>query len=227
MDDRRSRGAHRRGDPDQAANGRDRHRRLVEVKGTEEASGTVLATTIEVKQGVLTPPPVGGDAGDFTGAIQSLPTGSLLGQWSIAGRAVQVVSTTRLDQERGGFAVGVTVEVHGTVSPGGIVTASVIEVKAGGTSVPPVAGNALEVMGTIEALAAIRTARFLACRRPQRDRECRHGAEQRTRRVRRRRDGSRVQMAKPPDARRRRASRRRPATGDAIAGNGSRGPRAS
>ena len=128
---------------------------LVEVKGSEDAGGNVLATSIEVTQGVGTPPPPGpGMSGEFTGAIQAMPGGSLLGQWTIAARIVQVVSTTILDQELGGFAVGATVEVHGTVGDGGIVTASRIEVKAGGTPTPVPGGSSLEVMGPIEALPA-------------------------------------------------------------------------
>jgi len=126
---------------------------LVEVKGVAEANGVTLATTIEVKQAAAAPPG-GASAGDFTGAIQTLPAGSLVGTWTIAGRAVQVLSTTVLKQELGGFAVGATVEVHGTVGTGGVVTASVIEVKSGGGANPLPVGNSLEVTGAIEALPA-------------------------------------------------------------------------
>ena len=118
---------------------------LVEVKGSEEACGNVLASSIEVKQGVgTTPPPGPGISGEFTGAIQAMPGSSLLGQWTIAARTVQVISTTILDQELGGFAVGATVEVHGTVYAGGVLTASRIEVKAGGTMTPVPGESTLE-----------------------------------------------------------------------------------
>ena len=128
---------------------------LVEVKGSEEAGGNVLASSIEVKQGVGTPPPPGpGISGEFTGAIQAMPGSSLLGQWTIAARTVQVISTTILDQELGGFAVGATVEVHGTVDAGGVLTAGRIEVKAGGTMTPVPGESTLEVMGPIDALPA-------------------------------------------------------------------------
>ena len=127
---------------------------LVEVKGSEDAGGNVLATIIEVKQGVGTPPPGPGLTGEFTGAVQAMPAGSLLGLWTIAGRSVQVVSTTILNQELGGFAIGATVEVHGTVAAGGAVTASRMEVKAGGAPGPVPGGSPLEVMGPIETLPA-------------------------------------------------------------------------
>jgi hypothetical protein len=126
---------------------------VVELKGVDEGGGVTLATTIEVKQGVSSPPP-GTPSGEFTGSIQSMPTGTLLGLWTIAGRSVQVLTTTVLKQELGGFAVGATVEVHGTVAADGMVAASVIEVKSGGAPAPVPSGGALEVTGVVEALPA-------------------------------------------------------------------------
>lgn len=126
---------------------------VVELKGVDEGGGVTLATTIEVKQGVSSPPP-GTPSGDFTGAIQSMPAGTLLGTWTIAGRTVVVLTTTVLKQELGGFAIGAIVEVHGTAGSDGTVTASVIEVKSGGAPGPLPPNNALEVMGVVEALPA-------------------------------------------------------------------------
>ena len=130
----------------------------VEVKGADAGGGVVLATTIEVKQGVPgSLPPIGGGngLGEFTGAIESMPAAGLLGTWRIAGRTVIAVSATRLQQELGGFRVGAIVEVHGLVGASGSVTASKIEVKGGGgTPVPPGAGADLEIVGTIDALPA-------------------------------------------------------------------------
>ncbi len=126
---------------------------VVEVKGVDEGGGVTLATTIEVRQGVATPPP-NLPSGDFTGVVQAMPAGTLQGTWTIAGRTVLVLTTTVLKQEIGGFAVGATVEVHGTVGADGTVTASSLEVKAGGTPAPVPNNNALEVTGPIEALPA-------------------------------------------------------------------------
>jgi len=126
---------------------------VVELKGVDEGGGVTLATTIEVKQGISLPPP-GAASGSFTGAIQSMPAGTLIGTWTIAGRTVQVLATTVLKQELGGFAVGATVEVHGTVGSDGMVAASVIEVKSGGAPAPVPPNGALEVMGVVEALPA-------------------------------------------------------------------------
>ena len=126
---------------------------VVELKGVDEGNGVTLATTIEVKQGVSQPPP-GASSGSFTGPVESMPAGTLIGTWTIAGRTVQVLTTTVLKQELGGFAVGATVEVHGTVGSDGTVVASVIEVKSGGAPAPVPPASALEVMGVVESLPA-------------------------------------------------------------------------
>src|SRR5438034_10288042 len=79
---------------------------VVEVQGTAQADGSILAEEIDVKISVGGPPPPPGggeDEGEFTGAIESLPANGLLGTWQVAGRTVQVVSTTSLEQENGGF----------------------------------------------------------------------------------------------------------------------------
>ena len=130
----------------------------VKVEGTTLMDGSVHASQIEVETGVGGPPPGGGGEGDdngeteFTGAIQSLPASGLIGIWMIAGKQVQVVSTTRLEQENGGFAIGTIVEVEGLVDATGVIVASKIEVKSGGTPAPQPEPNELEITGTIESL---------------------------------------------------------------------------
>ena len=133
---------------------------VVSVEGTVQSDGSVLAQQIEVMMGVGgTPPPPGGpppgdDEGDFTGAIQSLPPSGLLGTWVVAGRTVQVVSTTSLEQENGGFAVGAIVEVEGLPDANGVIVASEMELKSGGTATPQPEPEDLEIVGTIDALPA-------------------------------------------------------------------------
>jgi Domain of unknown function (DUF5666) len=129
---------------------------VVEVKGTTQSDGSVLASKIEVKSGVGGPgmPPPGDEGGDFTGAIQSLPAGGLLGTWVVAGKSVQVVSTTRLEQEDGGFAIGTIVEVEGLADATGAIVASKIEVKSDGAPGPQSTPDDLEIIGTVDALPA-------------------------------------------------------------------------
>jgi len=128
---------------------------VVTVEGTLQGDGSVLAQQIEVNVGVGTPPPPpGDDEGDFTGAIQSLPSSGLLGTWQVAGRTVQVVSTTTLEQENGGFAVGAIVEVEGLPDANGIIVASKIELQSGGTPAPQPEPQDVEIVGTIDALPA-------------------------------------------------------------------------
>jgi len=129
---------------------------VVTVEGTLQSDGSVLAEQIEVKVGVGAPPPPGGgeDEGEFTGAIQSLPASGLLGTWQVAGRAVQVVSTTTLEQENGGFAVGAIVEVEGLPDANGVIVASKIELISGGAPAPQPEPEDVEIVGTIDALPA-------------------------------------------------------------------------
>ncbi len=141
----------------------------VEVKGTKQANGPVLAIRIEVQTGVGSGPGSGSsgddevgsesedetdDDGEVQGTIVSLPADGLLGTWNVAGRPVIVVSTTRLDQEHGALVVGAIVEVNGLPDTSGAIVASKIEVKSGttGGSVP-VPGK-VELVGLIEALPA-------------------------------------------------------------------------
>jgi hypothetical protein len=132
---------------------------VVEIKATTQSDGSLLADEIEVKVGVGAPPPPGpgmpppgDDEGDFTGAIQSLPPSGLLGTWVVAGTTVQVVSTTDLEQEDGGFALGAIVEVEGLPDATGVIVASKIELKSGGTPAPQPLPDDLEIVGTIGAL---------------------------------------------------------------------------
>lgn len=128
----------------------------VQVKGTDQPDGSVLATIMEVKQGVPTGGGGGANDGEVLGTIESLPASGLLGSWRVAGRTVIVVSTTRLQQELGGFRIGATVQVHGLADAAGVITASAIEVKAGGApgAVPPPVSMDVEITGAITALPA-------------------------------------------------------------------------
>ena len=132
----------------------------VEVKGTSLMDGSVQASEIKVEAGAgdsQGAPPTQGDGedeADFTGAIESLPADGLLGLWVVAGKQVEVVSTTRLEQEDGGFAVGAIVEVEGLAGADGVVVASKIEVKSEGAPSPQPEPEELEISGTIEALPA-------------------------------------------------------------------------
>ncbi len=135
----------------------------VDVKGTSQPDGSLLASKIEVETGVVIPPgpgtPGGDDdvAGELTGPIISLPASGLLGTWNVGGQTVIVVSTTALDQEKGPIVVGAIVQVKGLPDASGAIIASKIEVEtvgigdAGGSV--PVPGE-VEIAGLIEALPA-------------------------------------------------------------------------
>lgn len=135
----------------------------VEVKGTPGAGDVVLATKIEVDSdgGTVSPPappkpPTGGDDDDdeFEGRIDALPGGgTFVGTWTVAGRKVIVLTTTRLDQEDGGFVVGAIVEVKGTPGPDGFV-ARKIETESSSEPGRGEDDDRFEIHGVVEALPA-------------------------------------------------------------------------
>ncbi len=107
----------------------------VEVKGWLQSDGSVNATKVEVKLSA------GSGSGGrnyikFYGTIDSLPTGTWIGDWGVGGRTVHVSASTRIDQEHGPVAVGAYVEVKGWTRADNSVDAVKIEVKVG-----PSAGN--------------------------------------------------------------------------------------
>ena len=62
-----------------------------------------------------------------SGAVESLPIGTLVGDWRVGGRTVHVTSTTIIHQEDGVITIGTTVKVEGTARVDGSVNASVVE----------------------------------------------------------------------------------------------------
>jgi len=101
----------------------------VEVKGTMRADGSIDATTIEVKSSSSSSGDSTGegDSAKVKGAIEALPAGSLIGDWKISGKTVHVVSSTKLKDEHGAFAVGTRVKVKGLRMSDGSVVATKIQ----------------------------------------------------------------------------------------------------
>ena len=63
------------------------------------------------------------------GAIQSLPSSSLVGDWTVGGRLVHVVSSTKLNAEHGAFVVGARVKVKGLQMADGSVVATKVQLR--------------------------------------------------------------------------------------------------
>ena len=105
---------------------------VVEVSGTLRADGSLDATRIEVRT-----PSDSGSSDDSTqgspatvkGTIQSLPFSGLVGDWTVAGRLVHVVSSTKLKSEHGAFVVGVSVKVKGMLMSDGSIVATKVAVR--------------------------------------------------------------------------------------------------
>ncbi|HXU38773.1 MAG TPA: DUF5666 domain-containing protein [Blastocatellia bacterium] len=100
---------------------------FVEIEGTPRADGSMDASKIEVKSNVN-----GGDGRDeLKGTVESLPgTPGFIGDWRVSGRTVHVTAATIIDQEHAAVAVGVSVEIKGTIRPDGSIDAAKIETKS-------------------------------------------------------------------------------------------------
>ncbi len=88
---------------------------------------------------------------EFRGTVESLPSGSLIGDWIVSGRVVHVNAATKIEQERGPVAIGAVVEVKGWLQADGSVNATKVEVKSsndGGSS------SQVKFYGTVESLPA-------------------------------------------------------------------------
>ena len=103
----------------------------VEVKGTRNQDGSIVATKIDVRNGGTQDD---GDYVKFNGAIEQMPAAAGPGTWTIAGRTVIVDANTILDTSHGAFSVGTLVEVKGMQQADGSVVAIKIEVKENNTT---------------------------------------------------------------------------------------------
>ncbi len=94
----------------------------VEVEGFLQTDGTISASKVKTR------PEDQSEDFKFFGTIGSLPPATnLIGDWMVAGRTVHVTATTRLEQERQRFAVGVYVIVEAIPQSDGSVTAKEIK----------------------------------------------------------------------------------------------------
>lgn len=115
----------------------------VEVKGTKQNDGVILATEINVKLNANPGFPV-----EFTGKIDELPsTPSRVGDWKVNGKVVHVTAATKIDQSKGQVAAGVVVEVEGFLQNDGSTNATEIEVKP-----DAIVGIPVKFLGKVEKL---------------------------------------------------------------------------
>ncbi len=100
----------------------------VEVKGRQQADGSVDASKIEVKIGAG-----GGGQGrsymEFYGIVEGMPANGLIGDWVVDGRTVHADAATRFEQEHGPITLGAYVKVKGWLETDGSVSATKIEVE--------------------------------------------------------------------------------------------------
>lgn len=90
----------------------------------------------------------------LTGKIEALPATGTIGNWTVAGRTVQVTAQTRIDTDEGRAIVGACVDVKGTpVGATTAIAATEIDVKeaskCAASTTPP---GAIEIEGRVEQL---------------------------------------------------------------------------
>ncbi|MBI5032164.1 MAG: hypothetical protein HZB51_16660 [Chloroflexi bacterium] len=120
---------------------------FVKVEGVLKDDQSVDATNITV---MFTPTELLGKPIAFFGKIESLPSGSLYGEWTVSGIKVNVPAGTPIDQTRAQAAVGAFVQVKGTVQSNGSVTATEIVVRS---SAPPTPINKyIKFYGIVQSL---------------------------------------------------------------------------
>lgn len=84
---------------------------------------------------------------NFNGVIEKLPDSGLRGEWTVAGKTVQVMPSTRINQEKGLAVVGAEVNVAGVQADGKVV-AHLITVLTS----PAAGGRPVAFVGRIEEL---------------------------------------------------------------------------
>jgi hypothetical protein len=118
---------------------------FVEVKGLLLSDGSISATEIQVDA-------IPGSARQFrfSGFVDGLPDGEVIGDWMIGGRTIQVSDTTHVHQEDGIVAVHAFVTISGLLLPNGRVEALDIQVQAS-----PTRGGRITLRGFIETLPPV------------------------------------------------------------------------
>jgi hypothetical protein len=102
---------------------------IVAVKGSMEADGSIDAASIQVKA----PAPGAKARVTVTGTIDALPSGGLIGDWTVSGSTVHVGDSTKINQSAAAAVVGAPVVVVGTLQADQSINAEIITVKP----VPP------------------------------------------------------------------------------------------
>jgi len=93
----------------------------------------------------------------FTGKVEVLPAGTLIGVWTVEARRVVVSQTTRIEQERGPVVVGSCVEVEGTRNADASIAAKEIKVRSGqgGCMAPGQDRDEVEFRGVVQSIASV------------------------------------------------------------------------
>ena len=120
----------------------------IEVKGSLQADGSVLASEVKAESAAA----AGSDETELKGTIDAVATPDL----TVSGKAVHTNASTRIEVDGrdagfGALVAGQSVEVKGAAQPDGSVLASRIEATSAQPPPPPPATSEVELRGKVEA----------------------------------------------------------------------------
>ncbi|MBM3756748.1 MAG: hypothetical protein FJW38_22530, partial [Acidobacteria bacterium] len=90
----------------------------------------------------------------LTGKIEALPASGLIGNWTVAGRTVQVNAQTKIDTDEGRAIVGACVDVKGNTTGNALVARSIEVKEASKCAVRTTPSSSVEIEGVVEQLPA-------------------------------------------------------------------------
>ncbi|MBI2686884.1 MAG: hypothetical protein HYX27_11255 [Acidobacteria bacterium] len=91
----------------------------------------------------------------LTGKIETLPVGGVIGNWTVAGRTVQVTASTKISTGAGGAAiVGACVDVKGSSSTANAIAATNIDTRPAAKCDNSTPTGSVEIFGAVEQLPA-------------------------------------------------------------------------
>src|SRR5262249_25451477 len=115
---------------------------FVDVKGSLLPDGSVIATDIDVTDGAGVVRDV-----TFRGFIDTLPAGSLSGDWVASGTHLNVSAGAKIRQDVGPVALKDFIQVRGLIEADGLVTAEEIDVQS-----VPGSNHQIQLEGFVDAL---------------------------------------------------------------------------
>lgn len=121
----------------------------VEVEGTLQADGSVLATRVKTEDTAREV-----EDNVFFGPIQALPATGITGTWKVGGLTVLVNELTRVETEEAGPVVGALARVEGIQQPDASIVATEIQIQSAAVATAQTEAPKTKLKGKIQQLPA-------------------------------------------------------------------------